>query len=228
MAVLENHFYHKTMTLYAGIFGSIFNEIKIKRDNNKLIKVPIAYSAKQRYDVRNEQNPDPNSVRYKMQLPRLGFRLIGFRKDSDRITNKMIRIREDYDTIADGVQTQYNRVPFIFSFELNAKTKTLDDMLQIIEQIVVYFNPSLTVNVLDNPDLGHDSAVLVKLLDSGLDQMFEGSFEMEQVIETTMQFELEGWLYLPTNNVKVIKQIDINYFDLDRPELLLESTRITE
>jgi hypothetical protein len=228
MSVLTNHFYHKTITLYTGVFGSIFNEIKIKREEGKIILVPIAYSAKQKYDVRNEQNPDPNKVRYKMQLPRMGFRLIGLRKDNERITNKMHRIRANYDLSQDGVEAQYNRVPFTFQYELNLKTKTLDDMFQLIEQILVYFNPALRVNVLDNPDLGADSAIHVKLIDSGLDSMFEGSFEMEQVIETTMQFELEGWLYMPTNNVKVIKQINLNYYDMNKPDVLLDSQVITE
>lgn len=222
MPILEDHFYHKTITLICGVFGSVFNEIKIKRDDGKVIKVPIAYEIKQKYDVRNTQNPDPNAVRYKMQLPRMGFKLLSMQKDISRSLNRMHPIYErgvDRET-ATGIKQQYNRVPYNFQFMLNVKTKTLDDMLQIIEQIVVYFDPTVRVNVTDNPDLNFDSSFTIKMLDSTLEDLTEGMFEQEQSLETTLTFELEGWLYKPTSEIGIIKTITINYHDLNNFEFL--------
>lgn len=229
MAILENHFYHQTMQLYCGVFGSVFDEIRIKRGEDKFIKVPIAYAMKQKYDVRNTENPDPNAVRIKSQLPRMSFSITNFRRDNSRVTNRMDRLIQAIDRkTADSVKVQYNRVPYNFDFRLNVKTKNIEDMLQILEQILVYFNPSIVVNVEDNPDLNFVSRIPIKLMNNdSFGDMFEGSFEDEQIIETSMDFELEGHLYMPTSNGKVIKYVDINYFDLGTKSLL-ESDRFTE
>lgn len=219
--VLENYFFHNTIQLYVGVFGSIFDEIKIKH-GTKSIKVPIAYSVKKRYDVRNEQNPDPNAARVKMQLPRLGFTLTGMQKDMTRMTNRLNMMLGPGDrTVVDSLASQRERVPYNFQFRLDIKTKNLVDMLQIQEQILPYFNPSLTVNVTDNPDLSMDTAIIVRLLgNSGLGELFEGSFENEEVIESSLEFELEGYLYMPTSQAKVIKKVTVNYFDLYTGEKL--------
>lgn len=212
--ILDTYFYHNTITLYAGVFGSLFNNIKIKRANNKLILVPIAYSLKQKYDARNRENPDPNQLRKKTELPRFGYRMVGMRRDTTRIQHRMQTLTEINTTHQSGIKSQLQRVPFVFTFELSIKTKNIDDMNQILEQILPMFNPSLNVTVEDNKDLDMDTSVNVKMLDINPEFMFEGSFEDEQVIETTLSFDLEGYLYMPTQPVKIIKTININYHDL--------------
>lgn len=214
--ILETYFFHDTIQLYVGIFGSVFDEIKIKR-GNKLVKVPIAYSMKKRYDVRNEQNPDPNAARVKMSLPRMGFALTGIQRDQTRVLNRLqTMITPGNRTTANSLSTQRERVPYIFQFRLDIKTKNLIDMLQIQEQILPYFNPSINVDVIDNPDLEMNSSIPIKLLSSsGIGDIFEGSFEGEEIIESTLEFELEGYLYMPTNNSKIIKKVTVNYFDMN-------------
>jgi len=227
MAVLENHFYHKTISLLTGVFGSIFDEIKIVRKDGSSILVPIAYSVKRKYNVRNDQNADPNAVRYKMQLPRMGFKLTGLQRESLRTNNKLYPLVENLDrTQVTQLKSQLNRVPFTFGYSLSIKTKTIDDMLQIIEQILVYFNPTLRVIVKDNPDLDYSSAITVKLLDTGLDDISEGSFDGEELLESTLQFELEGWLYMPTQTAKIITKSIVNLFDLGSNELLETATEV--
>lgn len=224
MPVLQEHFYHKTIALLTGVFGSVFDEIKLLRGDGKLITVPIAYSVKRKYNVRNDQNPDPNAIRYKMQLPRMSFKLSSIQRDTTRIINRLYPLVENVGrTQVSELKSQYNRVPFKFTYTLSVKTKTIDDMLQIIEQILVTFNPSLKVIVKDNPDLNFDSAISIKLLDSGMDDISEGSFEGEESLESTMQFELEGWLYMPTRNSKIINKVIVNMYDLGNPDEILET-----
>lgn len=224
MALLQEHFYHKTIALLTGVFGSVFDEIKLKRNDGTVITVPIAYAVKRKYNVRNDQNPDPNAVRYKMQLPRMSFKIVGIQRDPERIANKLYPLVENVDrSQVSELKSQYNRVPFKFTYMLSVKTKNIDDMLQIMEQILVSFNPSLRVTVKDNPDLDFGSSITIKLLDSGMDDISEGSFEGEEVLESNMQFELEGWLYMPTRNSKVITKVVVNLFDLGDPGEPLET-----
>ena len=222
MAILENHFYHRTIATLTGVFGTIFDEIKIVRKDGKTVLVPIAYAVKQRYNVRNTQNPDPLKSNVKMQLPRMSYKLTGMRRDPSRATSKFARIVDKAvdRTQALSLNAQMNRVPYTFSFQLNIKTKTIDDMLQVVEQIVVNFNTPLSVLVDDNKDVHQDSAIVIKLLDTGIEDMSEGGFEDEQSFETVMNFELDGWLYMPTSVAKVIKKVTVNVFDGGSKELL--------
>ena len=220
MSILEDYFFHDTIQMYVGVFGSVFDEIKIKRTETKFIKVPIAYAVKKRYDVRNEQNPDPNKVRVKSQLPRMSFAVTGMQKDNARILNRMNTMIQKGERVA-GMKMQRERVPYNFQFRLDVKTKNLVDMLQIMEQILVYFNPSITVNVIDNPDLEMDTAIPIRLTsNSGFGDLFEGSFEDEEIIEASLEFELEGYLYLPTTEAKLINKVTVNYFDLASKKFL--------
>lgn len=214
--------YHKTITLLSGVFGAVFNEITLERDDGTKILVPIAYATKQKYDVRNEQNPEPNKLKYKTQLPRMSFKLNSWRRDTERSLSRFqMLVEQGVDrTQVQGLSSQRNRVPFIFGYELNVKAKNIQDMLQIVEQVLVMFNPSLNVKVKDNPDLNEESAINIKLLDSQMQDIFEGSFEDEQVLETTFNFELEGWLYMPTADSKIITKVIVNVFDLSTNQLL--------
>lgn len=226
--ILNTHFYHSTITLYTGVFGSLFNDIKIKRAKGFVV-VPIAYAFKQKYDARNRENPDPNVLRKKTELPRFGFRLVGIRRDTTRIQHKMQMLTEANATHQSGIKSQRQRVPFTFTFELSIKTKNIDDMNQILEQILPMFNPALNVTVDDNKDLDQDTSINVKLLDINPEFMFEGSFEDEQIIESTLSFDLEGYLYMPTQPVKIIKSININYHDLGiKGYPLVDTDTITE
>lgn len=222
MPVLEQPFYHKTITLYTAVFGSVFDEIKISRTDGTTIKVPIAYGVKQKYDVRNTQNPEPTKSRVKMMLPRMSFKLVGLQRDPTRQLSKFHTLtQQGVDRRAvEGLRAQLNRTPYTFQYQLSVKTKHLDDMLQVVEQVMVYFKPSLQVTVIDNPDLNMDSAITIRMVSAGLEDMFEGSFEGEQSLETNFEFELDGYLYMPSSQSKIIKKINLNYFDLDSRELI--------
>ena len=92
MAILENHFYHKTIRLYTAVFGECFNNITVQRDNGQTIKVPIAYAAQQRYNVLENQREDQDVVRYMKRTPRMSFVLRAWARDPVRVKNKYQRL----------------------------------------------------------------------------------------------------------------------------------------
>lgn len=230
MAILKEPFYHNTISLLTGVFGSVFDEIKIVRRNGKEILVPIAYQVKRHYVARDTQDPNPDLARKKIILPRLSFKLNGLQKDPSRQLSRYQSLSQvGADRLNDEtIGKQFNRVAYNFQYQLAVKTKTIDDMLQILEQILVYFNPSIRVTVLDNPDLDSNSAITIRLLDESIEEIFEGSFENEEVLESTLNFELEGWLYMPTTQSKVIKKVTINYLDLDTGDFLDSTIELPE
>jgi len=225
MAIMEQHFYHKTIHLYTGVFGTVFDGIKIQRSNGKQIKVPISYAGQQKQNTRIDENGEPNASRYKMRLPRLSYVLRGWQKDESRITNKMHMLQEQGvdRSVTDQVNAQINRVPYNFDFELRAKAKHMDDLLQITEQILPYFNPSLQIVVDDNPDLKGSTSLDLTLNDTNLEDQFEGAFEEGRILEATFNFTIEGYVYGPTTPSGIIKTVHVNYYDLLNPNNILES-----
>lgn len=229
MAILEQHFYHKTIHFYTGVFGTVFDGIKIERSTGKQIKVPISYAGQQKQNTRASENADPNASRYKMRLPRLSYVLRGWQKDDSRITNKMHVLQEQNvnRSIANQVNAQINRVPYNFDFELRAKAKHMDDLLQITEQILPYFNPSIQIVVDDNPDLQGSTAIDLTLNDTSLEDQFEGMYEEGRILEATFNFTIEGYIYGPTTPSGIIKTVNINYYDLLNPDDILETDVFT-
>lgn len=230
MAILENHFYNKTIKLYTAVFGTVFNDMKIVRSDGKTVKVPIAYAGQQKQNVRLDEESESPNARYKMKLPRMAFRLTGWEKDDARVTGKRHVLQDQAPdrTAVNSVQSQYNRVPYNFSFELMVKTKHIDDMLQIAEQILVYFNPGVEIVVNDNPSINASTAVNLELTGSTLEDQFEGLYEDGRSIEATFSFVLEGYLYMPSQTSGIIKKINLNYYDLLDPDTILESDTIDE
>ena len=230
MAILENHFYNKTIKLYTAVFGTVFNDMSIIRSDGKEVKVPIAYAGQQKQNVRIDEESERPNVRHKMNLPRMAFRLVGWEKDESRITNKrhVLQDQQPDRTSVNSVQSQYNRVPYNFDYELIVKTKHVDDMLQIVEQILVYFNPGIEIVVNDNETINASTAINLELNGSNFEDNFEGLYEDGRSIEATFNFTLEGYLYTPSQTSGIIKQINLNYYDLLDPDTILESDVIDE
>jgi len=225
MAILEQPFYHKTIALYTSVFGSLFDNIKITRASGDVIRVPLANAWQEKANRRLNENPDPSHLRFKQRLPRLSFAFVGLDKDTSRSKNKMHKLTSPYQ--GGAVQSQYNRVPYNFTYTLNARTKYVDDLLQIIEQVVVYFNPTLNVVVEDNPDLQGETSLAITLQDQTIDTSFDGSYEDPTQIEATFTFVVEGYLYMPTSTSGVIETIKINYHDLSHPDDIIAQDVIT-
>lgn len=227
MAILETYFFHNTISKYTAAFATVFNDIKIV-SNGKNVKVPIAFEAKDKQLVRKTENDDPNAKRIKMQLPRMTFNLTSIEKDKTRSLNKRQKLTDTaFNATTDtSVSSQYMRVPYSFGYSLNIKTKHITELLQIIEQIVVYFDDDLQVVINDNEDLNSSTALSIKLNTTNLETLYDESFETSRQVETTLSFTLDGYLYKPTSTTGTISTVTINYRDIDT-ETLLESDVIT-
>jgi|AntDeeMinimDraft_6_1070357.scaffolds.fasta_scaffold08668_2 hypothetical protein len=228
MAALEQHFYHNSIRTYTAAFGTLFNNISIVRKDGKQIKIPLSYSSRQKFDIAQKYEND--DAHYQIKFPRIGFVMTGWNRDTTRIQNKHdYMYQQGVDrTIVGGVNKQLNRVPYIFNYEVTVGTKNLDDMFQIMEQIAAWFNPSLNVNITENPDLGIETSLNVKMTDSTLADDYQGMMEDEKTLISTFNFEVEGFLYMPSSDQGVIRTITLNYYDLNDPDTILETDIIGE
>ena len=215
------HFYHKQIRNTVIAFGTIFNNINIKRldsSGNPLqnIKVPLSYSPKEKFIARLDQNTDlrGDDSSVAITLPRLAFDITGYSYDPSRKLNKNQKlgvVTTNADTTK--LNTQYMPVPYDVSFELNAFTATSDDGLQIIEQILPYFQPDYTVTMIQDStymDTKRDIPFILESVD--YEDSYTGSLTSLRRIIYSLKFTAKIYLYGPISQSAVIKKVSADLY----------------
>ncbi len=211
--------YHQTLRKMVIAFGSLFNDISVKRTNSsgaviETLKVPVAYGPKQKFMVRIA---NPNLKGPAIVLPRIGFMMSQIMYDG---TRKLKTTGRNYSSISGTSRSQYNPVPYNFIFDLAILAKNAEDAAQIVEQILPNFTPEFTVTIKTVPtmDLKVDCPIIlnsVNYIDS-----YDGDFETRRSISWDMQFTMKGFVYPEiSTSGKLIKDIKI---DLKIPSNTIE------
>ncbi|PNX49274.1 MAG: hypothetical protein BV459_00370 [Thermoplasmata archaeon M11B2D] len=199
------YFYHEITRKISIAFGSLFNDISIQRlDNNGVvvdtIEVPLSYGPHQAYLTRLQQDKSLLGVDtgIQMVLPRIAYDLIGITYDSSRKLQSGIKLRNCSDPSSSAYS--YNRVPFIWDFDLAIMTKNMDDMLQIAEQILPFFTPTLTVTIKDLEELGVATDIKIELTGVTLEDTYESAFDDLRALTWVLSFAVKGYLYPAVSN----------------------------
>lgn len=211
------YFYHEILRKTVIGFGTLFNDIIIKTTNTDgdvitTTKVPLAYAPQQKFLARLEQSEDLNKTT-QITLPRMSFEFTGLQYDSSR---KVTTTQKFISPAANGdgtIKKTYMPVPYNMSFELNIYTKVNDDMLQIVEQILPYFQPSynLSINLLSNINEKRDIPIVLEGIT--MDDQYEGNFDTRRALIYTLRFSAKTYLFGPVvKDVSIIKKADINYY----------------
>jgi hypothetical protein len=150
------HFYRGTIRNYVIAFGSMFNDVQIKRTNAagavlKTIDVPLAYGPRQKFLVRLREDPDLTK-QVAITLPRIGFEINGLTYDPTRKLNRVQKFKKTKTGDSNQLETQFMPVPYNLGFQLYILSKNSDDALQIVEQILPFFQPDYTLTINDMPD----------------------------------------------------------------------------
>lgn len=220
----NNAFYHNIIRKYIVAFGSLFNDIHVIRSTAegvtvKDITIPIAFAPKDkaRYQI-NAINSDRNAINeIGAILPRLSFALANnIEYDTLRTLNPLLTRKAKIDTTTlDRSEVMIGR-PFNFSFQLSIWTKYLDDMFQIVEQILCFFNPDYHVTIKEIPELNIETSVPIVF--QGCSPNIETEFNDTawRIIRFDMDFVLKGWIYPPIKDSGIINNIKLNFYsDLD-------------
>ena len=134
-------FYHESLRKIVVAFGTIFNNIVIVRQDSdggtiQRLKVPLAYSPKEKFLTRLEQQPNLDQREMAISLPRMGFEISGLSYDSSRKLQRVGKFKNVNTSDAGKQYYQYNPVPYNLSFNLYSFTATAEDGLCIVEQIL--------------------------------------------------------------------------------------------
>jgi len=200
------YFYHQTSRKMVVAFGTLFNNIEVRRTDSadavvEVIKIPLSYGPKDKMLVRISQDPNLNP-KVALTVPRMGFELTSMTYDGARKLNTMGRNVKKGTT---GLKKQFNPVPYNWDFSLYVFVKNAEDGTQILEQILPFFTPEFTVTMtlVSGMTIKMDIPLVLNSVTS--EDSYEGDFATRRSIIWTLSFLMKGYLYPSiTDNAKVI------------------------
>lgn len=211
------YFYHEILRRTIVSFGTLFNNINIKHTNDSnntvsMMKVPLAYSPTQKFLARLEQVPDLNKP-VQMSLPRMSFEFLGLTYDTSRKVTTTQAFLSGLSSDKTQPRKTYMPVPYNMSFELSIYTKLNDDMLQIIEQILPYFQPAYTLSVDLVDTIGEKRDVPIVFEGIEMRDEYEGDFSQRRALIYTLRFVAKTYLFGPVSDVSkdIIKKTSIGF-----------------
>ena len=217
------YFYNESMRRMTIGFGQIFNNIQIKRKDSsgnvvQSIRVPLAYAPKEKYLARLDQQANLQEREFAVTLPRMSFEISGIQYDASR---KLTRVQK-YKTVKSGIDGKvmnfnYVPVPYNVSYNLYSFTASAEAGLQIVEQILPFFQPDFTVTVNAIPELNIKRDIPIILNSVSYEDTYSGDFSQRRAVIYTLGFTAKTYLFGPASTQKVIKNVQSDaYTDTDQ------------
>ena len=218
------YFYHEILRRTIISFGSLFNGIEIKHLDSSgnvddVIKVPLAYGPTQKFLARLEQSADLNKPTA-ITLPRMSFEFTGLQYDGTRKVTTTQTFKSQSVGIATAIRKTYMPVPYNMSFELSIFTKLNDDMLQIVEQILPYFQPAYTLSVNLVDTIGEKRDIPIVIENVTMQDDYEGNYNTRRSLLYTIRFTAKTYLFGPVGDTSkasrdLIKKVRVGYVQDD-------------
>jgi hypothetical protein len=213
--MLGTYYYHQIIRKTIIAFGTLFNQVYIKhKDQNdndySELKVPLAYGPTQKFLARIDQQASLNKP-IAITLPRMSFEMTSIQYDPTRKSN----ITQTFKA-SDGnnLKKVFLPVPYNIGFQLNIMSKLNDDVLQIVEQILPYFQPAfnLTVDLVES--IGEKRDIPIVLDNVSFVDDYEGDFSTRRILIYTLNFTAKTYLFGPIADSTdgLIKKVQVDYY----------------
>lgn len=213
--MLGTYFYHQIIRKTIVAFGTIFNNIHIQHDDDSSnvesdIKVPLAYGPIQKFIAKIQQQQDLSQP-VAITLPRMSFEMVSIAYDSTRKSG----VTQSFKALdGNNLKKVYLPVPYNLGFQLSIICKLNDDALQIVEQILPFFQPSfnLTVDLIDS--IGEKRDIPIVLDSVSFQDDYEGDFSARRVLIYTLNFTAKTYLFGPIADTTdgLIRKVQVDYY----------------
>ena len=207
--MLGTQFYNQAVRKTVISFGTLFNNIELKKIVDGQVmeveKVPLAYGPKQKFLYRLQGNPT-DGKKVAITMPRMYFEMTGIDYDPSRKTPATQKYKTVINDEGKEVRTQYVPVPYNISFEVGILAKSQDDGLQILEQILPFFQPSFSMSIKFIPDMDEVRDVAIVLNNVDFEDDWEDDFSTRRSITYSMQFTCKSYIYGPYTKADVIRK----------------------
>lgn len=214
--MLGTHFYNESIRKTIIGFGTLFNNIELQRKDStgevkQTIKVPLAYGPAEKFLARVEAEQDLDKRKpTQIQLPRISFEMKGISYDSTRKLGPTQVCRSPKNGDTEKSYSHYMPVPYNLDFEIAIISKNNDDAVQILEQILPFFQPyfSITINMVAETDEKKDIPILLNNV--SIQDDYEGNFTTKRTIIYTLIFVAKSYIYGPITTADVIKKVNVD------------------
>lgn len=229
------HFYNSSLRRYIVLMGDLFSHVQVARTREdtglKYIKVPISYASKEKFmmqlgkwtAIQNTPTPDmtpqeraAQKAKIETVLPRMNLHMVDLMYNGQYKTALQNHTQARFANNDPRKQiSQYSPVPVKMIFELGIYTRHQDDMFQIIEQIMPYFQPhfNTTITELYTNEITFERDIRIVLQSIAMDEQIEGDAMTRRRLEWSIMFEVNGWLYPPVKEVAgEIRTIYLDFF----------------
>jgi|TARA_B100000085_G_scaffold68656_1_gene61383 hypothetical protein len=210
------YFYNEIFRSVIIGFGSMFNGIEIEHKNESdntvsTLRVPLAYGPTQKFLARIEQQANLNKGT-QMSLPRMSFEFTDLQYDPTRKSTQTQQFVVKNSTGSE-IKKGYVPVPYNMTIQLSIMTKLNDDMLQIVEQILPYFQPSYNLPINFLGDFKEKRDIPIQLEGISMEDDYEGNFETRRALVYTLTFTAKTFLFGPLSDVSgdIIKKVTVGY-----------------
>jgi len=208
----NQHFYHQHIRKAIIAFGTIFNNINIRRKNAndeivQTLVVPLSYAPKQKIIARVQEVASLEEGRgnYEVTLPRIGFEITSLNYDSSRKLVPIQQVKAINDA-TDTMRHTFVSTPYNMGISMSIFAKNQDDGLQILEQILPYFNPDFNVTVNELPVLNAKRDLQFILEGVNYNDEYEGNFDQRMSVIWDLNFTVKINFYGYVDNANVIKK----------------------
>jgi len=208
------HFYHATMRKSVAVFGTLFNNINVIRKDGSggilnQVKVPLAYGPKQKFLARLDQETGIDAP-LAIKLPRMAFEITSLEIDDSQKLQKKNKIVETHGSDITKRKTINHYTSYNIGMSLFILTKNQDDGLQIMEQILPYFQPDYTVTIKPVDNFTYKQDVPIVLDSVSIDDQYEGDFTERRVLTYQLDFTMKMKFYGPTKDVGLIREVNVD------------------
>jgi hypothetical protein len=222
-------------------FGSLFDEIYVSRKNDTTgitenVKVPITFSSKEKFLRRLESNSSiTDNVKTQINIPYLSFEVANIAYDFGRKRNKLTTTSEII-TASDGSISEsyktFSETPISVVFNLYFYSRSLNELLQVLEQVLPYFNPEFNIRMNFNKIFKNVNVPIAyrefKIIDD-----YEGSLQSRRMMIGVMSFIASSYVFGEVKPTIVIEDviddtaldpdIDIDVDPVPTTEILISS-----
>lgn len=199
----ELFFYDEQIKRYILQFMAVFSNMHVqfgKKDDREadIVPVHLTYGAKDRVvaHIRGD-----NTQNKPLRLPALSANMLNIDMAADRFKGQGVNRRFNYlprgGLLPDDITTVEQRmpVPYNMLMELAIFTSNLDEHFQILEQLLVLFNPQIDIQTSDD-NFDWTRIVSVKLVGINNELNYPSGPE-RRIIQSSLQFQVEVYLAVP-------------------------------
>ncbi|WCZ66393.1 proximal tail sheath stabilization protein [Yersinia phage MHG19] len=219
------HWYNSSLRRYIVLMGDLFSHVQVARRRSdegiQYIKVPISYASKEKFmaalNKNNAIQSTENIAKIETILPRMNLHMVDLMYNAQYKTSIQNRTtaRNPKSAEPDRMVSQYSPTPVKMMFELGIYTRHQDDMYQIVEQIMPYFQPhfNTTITEMYDNDITFERDVRIVFQSISPDEQIEGDNITRRRLEWSIIFEVNGWIYPPVSNLEgEIRTVYLDFF----------------